>query len=133
MRQVVSADASNPAVRFSQAIRWGDLLFVSGQVSINLATMAVIGEDFDTQARAALDRLIAVLRAAGTEPENILRLECFLTDATDFDSWNTVFAEYFPSSPPARTTLIAGFVLPEVLIEVQSIAGILDSGEEESS
>jgi 2-iminobutanoate/2-iminopropanoate deaminase len=133
MRQVVSADTSNPAVRFSPAIQWGDLLFVSGQVPIDLTTMAVIGDDIDTQARLALDRLIVVLRAAGTEPENILRLECFLSDATDFNSWNTVFAEYFPSSPPARTTLIAGFVLPEVLIEVQAIAGIPASGEEESS
>lgn len=132
IRQVVSPSVDNPAALISPAVRWGDLLFASGQVAIDPTTMTIIGSDFETQVRVALDALVAVMHSAGTGPENILRLECFLANADDFGHWNTVFAEYFPLSPPARTTLVAGFVLPGLLIEVQAIAGIPSRSEGKS-
>jgi len=113
---------------FSPAVRWGDLLFVSGQTSLDVATMTVVGDDVTAQAAIALDGLTAVLEAAGSGLEHVLRVECYLAHADGFAAWNTAFVERFPTSPPARTTLVTGFPIPGMLIEVQATAGIPDGG-----
>lgn len=109
---------------FSPAVRWGDLLFVSGQTSLDVATMTVVGDDVAEQAQLALAALIEVLRVAGSGPEHVLRVECYLAAADGFAAWNAAFVEHFPTAPPARTTLVTGFPVPGMLIEVQATAGI---------
>jgi 2-iminobutanoate/2-iminopropanoate deaminase len=106
------------------AVRFGDLLFLSGRAAVEPETLEVVSDDFEEQARFVLDEIVAVLRDAGSGPEHVLRVECWLADAAHFADWNRLYAEYFPAPRPARTTLVSGFAVPGLLIEVQVTAGI---------
>jgi 2-iminobutanoate/2-iminopropanoate deaminase len=108
----------------SSAIRWGDLLFLSGRAPIDTATMEVVSTDFEDQARNVLDQILASLAEAGSGPEHVLRVQCFLLNAADFDAWNRLWAEYFPPPRPVRTTIVTGFTVPGMLVEVEVTAGI---------
>jgi 2-iminobutanoate/2-iminopropanoate deaminase len=108
----------------ASAVRFGDLLFLSGRAAVEPETLRVVADDFETQARFVLDEIVAVLRDAGSGPQHVLRVECWLADAGDFPAWNRLYAEYFPAPPPARTTLVTGFAVAGLLIEVQVTAGI---------
>jgi 2-iminobutanoate/2-iminopropanoate deaminase len=108
----------------SSAVRWGDLLFLSGRAPIDTRTMRVVSSDFEEQARAVLQDVVESLREAGSGPEHALRVVCYLADPSDFGTWNRLWAETFPAPRPARTTVVAGFVVPDMLIEVEVTAGI---------
>ena len=108
----------------STAVRWGDLLFCSGRAAVNPETLEVVSDDFEEQARFVLDEIVAVLRTAGSAPEHVLRVECWLAKEADFADWNRLYADYFPAPRPARSTLVTGFAVPGLLIEIQVTAGI---------
>jgi 2-iminobutanoate/2-iminopropanoate deaminase len=108
----------------SDATRWGDLLFLSGRAAVDPATGVPVAESFDAQAHVVMDDVLRVLAAAGSGPEHVLRVECWLADARDFSAWNDLFAATFHPPRPARTTLVSGFAVPGLLIEVQMTAGV---------
>jgi 2-iminobutanoate/2-iminopropanoate deaminase len=108
----------------SSAVRWGDLLFLSGRAPIDTTTMEVVSTDFDEQARNVLDQIMASLEEAGSGPEHVLRVQCYLLHADDFGAWNALWAEYFPAPRPVRTTIVTGFTVPGMLVEVEVTAGI---------
>ena len=108
----------------SSAIRWGDLLFLSGRAPLDPSTLRIVSSDFEEQARSVLDQILASLAEAGSAPEHVLRVQCYLLEASDFDAWNRIWAEYFPSPRPVRTTIVTGFTVPGMLIEVEVTAGI---------
>lgn len=112
------------APMLSRAVRWGDIVFLSGRVALDPDTNAPVSPDFDDQARFVLDDILDVLEEAGSGPEHALRVVCYVADPAHFAAWNRIYAEYFPAPRPARTTLVAGFVLPGLLIEVEVTAGI---------
>src|SRR5262245_42011961 len=93
----------------SSAIRWGDLLFLSGRAPLDPATLRIVSDDFETQARSVLDQIVASLAEAGSGLEHVLRVQCYLLDPSDFDAWNRLWAEYFPAPRPVRTTIVTGF------------------------
>ena len=108
----------------SDAMRWGDLLLLSGRAAVDPATGTVRAQDFDGQCRIVLDDALAVLAAAGSGPEDVLRVECWLAGPEHFAAWNEQYAHTFPPPRPARTTLVAGFAVPGLLVEVQLTAGV---------
>lgn len=108
----------------SSAVRWGDLLFLSGRAPIDTSTLEVVTTDFRGQVRAVLDQIMDSLAEAGSGPEHVLRVQCYLLDASDFDVWNELWAEYFPSPRPVRTTVVTQFTLDGMLVEVEVTAGI---------
>lgn len=108
----------------SSAVRWGDLLFLSGRAPIDTTTMAVVADDFETQGRNVLDQIMASLAEAGSAPEHVLRVQCYLLRAEDFGAWNALWAEYFPAPRPVRTTIVTAFTVPGMLVEVEVTAGI---------
>jgi 2-iminobutanoate/2-iminopropanoate deaminase len=108
----------------SSAVRWGDLLFLSGRAPLDPATLQIVSADFEEQARKVMDEIMASLAEAGSGPEHVLRVQCYLLDASDFAVWNHVWAEYFPPPRPVRTTIVTGFTVPGMLIEVEVTAGI---------
>jgi 2-iminobutanoate/2-iminopropanoate deaminase len=108
----------------SSAVRWGDLLFLSGRAPIDTTTMEVVSTDFEEQARNVLDQIMASLAEAGSGLEHVLRVQCYLLEASDFATWNAIWAEYFPAPRPVRTTIVTGFTVPGMLIEVEVTAGI---------
>ncbi len=104
------------------AVRAGSLVITSGVVDPD----SLGGEvPFAEQAAAAMRALLGVLADAGAAPEHVVKLEAFLADAADFADWNEVFLGVWPEPGPARTTLVAGFALPTVRIELQATA-VLD-------
>jgi 2-iminobutanoate/2-iminopropanoate deaminase len=108
----------------SDAIRHGDLVLLSGRAAVNPATGVVLAEDFEGQAAIVIDDTFAVLADAGSSPRDILRVECWLADRSDFPAWNRVFVDRFPTPRPARTTLVTGLPLPGLLIEIQVTAAV---------
>jgi len=116
----VDADAALMA----DAVRWGDLLFLSGRAAVKPGTLEPRPGGFEAQAEAVLADVGAALEAGGSDFGQVLRVECYLADATDFDAWNRIYRERFPHSPPARTTLVAGFAVEGLLIELQVTAGV---------
>lgn len=120
-RHVIPLAEGQPAPIAGATVGAG-LVFVSGLAPVDLATMAVIGDDIAAQSTYVLDQMADVLHRAGSSLDSVLRLECFLADAADFGGWNESFAAAFPTDPPARTTLVASFVVPGMRIEIQAVA-----------
>jgi 2-iminobutanoate/2-iminopropanoate deaminase len=108
----------------SSAVRWGNLLFLSGRGPVDTATLELVSEDFEEQARTVLTDIGATLAEAGSGFEHVLRVQCYLADAADFPAWNRLWAEHFPPPRPVRTTVVTGFTVPGMLIEVEVTAGI---------
>lgn len=109
----------------SDAIRHGDLLFLSGRAAVDPATGDLRSDDFAGQLEVVLADSLSVLEAAGSGPEHVLRVECWLVDRGDFAEWNSQYAKAFPAPRPARTTLVvAGLPLEGLLVEVQLTATV---------
>ena len=107
---------------YSQATRFGDLVFVSGQVAFDGATSAPLEGGFEIQARRVFENLKAVLEHAGASLETVLKTTCFLVDMTDAPVFNTIYREYFPVEQPARSTFQVAALSPGLLVEVEAIA-----------
>src|SRR5205809_965838 len=90
---------------YSQAVKAGNIIYTSGQVSLDPATGEIVPGDFAAQARRVFDNLAAVLRAAGAEFRNVTKATVYLTDLANFQSLNTIYAQYFGDHKPARTTV----------------------------
>jgi 2-iminobutanoate/2-iminopropanoate deaminase len=108
----------------SAAVRWGDVLYLSGRAAVDPATLKVTSQDFEEQTRLVLEEVVGVLRQGGSGPEHALRVVCYLADRSHFSAWNRLYAEYFPAPRPARTTMVADFAVEGLLIEVEVTAGI---------
>lgn len=106
---------------YSQAVRVGDMVYTAGQPGIDPSTGQVAGDTFEAQARQALTNLRAVLEDAGSRMERVVKVTCYMTDAAAFPTLNTLFAEYFPGSPPVRSTPV--IALPRgLLFSIDAIA-----------
>lgn len=108
---------------YSQAIRYGDLLFVSGQLPIDPASGAMEAPDIAVQTRRALSNLVAVIRSAGMKPENVLRCTCFLADMNEFPKFNEVYAEYFGKDAPSRETVQVARLPKDSRVEISAVCG----------
>jgi len=108
---------------YSQAIRAGNMLFVSGQIPINPSTGKLIEDTaIRVQTKRVLDNMLAIVQAAGGSVDNIVRTTVFLKDMNDFAEMNSVYAEYFQSAPPARSTVQAARLPRDVSVEIDCIA-----------
>ncbi|HXZ41797.1 MAG TPA: RidA family protein [Terriglobales bacterium] len=123
MRDVIATkDAPQAIGPYSQAIRANGFVFVSGQVAIDPATQQVINGDIAAQTDRVLKNLSAILKAAGTGLEKVVRSTVFLKDMGDFAAMNEVYARYFTAMPPARSTIQAARLPKDVLVEIDVIA-----------
>ena len=116
--------SQNASPLMADAVRWGDLLYLSGRAAVEPGTLRLRPGGFDAQATAVIDDVAAVLEAGGSGLEHVLRVECFLADAGDFEAWNRIWRERFATAPPARTTVVSGFGVDGILIELQVVAGV---------
>ena|SRR5262245_33873388 len=111
---------------YSPAIKAGNLLFISGQVPIDPPTGNLIEDkSIQAQTRRALENLQAILMAGGASMENVVRTTVFMTDLKKFSEMNAVYAEFFHTSPPARSTVQVAALPKGVDIEIDCIA-VLD-------
>jgi 2-iminobutanoate/2-iminopropanoate deaminase len=104
-KQVIQVPKVRAIGPYSQAVRSGDLLFVSGQPGIDPATGEVAGSTFESQARQVFKNLDIVLKAGGSKLALVLNTTVLVTEIANFPELNRLFAEYFPEEPPARMTM----------------------------
>ncbi len=110
---------------YSQVMRVGSLLFTAGQPGIDPRTGAAAGDTFEAQARQAIANLRAALEDAGSSLACVVKTTCFVADAAAFPKLNELYAEYFPSAPPVRSTPIVS--LPRgLLFSIEAIAVVGD-------
>lgn len=122
-RRIETADAPKPVGPYSQAIAAGGLVFCAGQIPLDPATGRLVEGAIDVQTRRVLDNVKAVLAAAGSGLERVVKTSVFLADLADFAAMNAVYAEYFASDPPpARTTIQAGRLPAGALVEIEVVA-----------
>lgn len=123
MRDVISTkDAPQAIGPYSQAIRANGFVFVSGQVAIDPASQQVISGDVAAQTDRVLKNLSAILKAAGTGLDKVVRSTVFLKNMGDFTAMNEVYGRYFSSAPPARATVEVARLPKDVLVEIDVIA-----------
>ena len=123
-RTVVSTDKAPKAIGpYSQAIRYGDMLYVSGMIPIDPKTNELSKGDIEVQTTLVLDNIKAVVEAAGFTMKNVLKAEVFMKDLKDFGKYNAIYVKYFPQDPPARVTVQAAALPRDVLIEISVTCG----------
>ena len=125
MRQAISTEAAPKAIGpYSQAIRAGSLLFVSGQIPLDPATGAMVDGDVAAQTHRVFANLNAILEAAGASLENVVRSTVYLADMNDFAVVNGVYGTYFSSPAPARATVQAARLPKDARVEIDVIASL---------
>ena len=125
-KQLIIPEGTNvDKMVIAPATRIGDLIYLSGSAGYDSAKGALAGDDIESQARQAMENLGRVLKAAGSTWEKVVKVNCFLPHvARDFPGWNNVWKEYFPTNPPARTTVGGNIGMEGALIEVELIATV---------
>ncbi len=124
MKEIIrTRDAPAAIGPYSQAIRFGGLLFVSGQIPLDSGTGAVVDGDIVVQTERVLKNLEAVLKAADMSFSNVLQCSCFLVDMNDFARFNEVYGRYLGESAPARETMQVGKLPKGVRVEISAICG----------
>jgi 2-iminobutanoate/2-iminopropanoate deaminase len=123
MREVIATkDAPQAIGPYSQAIKANGLIFVSGQVAIDPATQEVITGDVAAQTDRVLRNLSEILEAGGSGLGKVVRCTVFLKNMSEFAAVNAVYAKYFSSTPPARSTVEVSRLPKDVLVEIDAIA-----------
>jgi 2-iminobutanoate/2-iminopropanoate deaminase len=124
-KRVVSTEKAPAAIGpYSQAIKSGDLLFVSGQIPLDPKTGNLVSGDIEAETRRVMDNLSAVLSAAGAKFENLVKTTIYLTDLGDFAAVNRVYASYFSLDPPARATVQVSALPRGARVEIDAIARV---------
>jgi 2-iminobutanoate/2-iminopropanoate deaminase len=125
MRQAVSTPHAPQAIGpYSQAVRIGDLLFLSGQIPLDPETGALVEGDIAAQTRRVFQNLGAILEAAGASFANVARTTVYLADMADFAAMNEVYATVFESPAPARSTVQAAGLPKNARVEIDVIASL---------
>lgn len=123
MREIIETEsAPSPIGPYSQAIRANGLLFVSGQIPLDPATGQTIEGDIAVQTRQVMNNLTAILHAAGSGLNKVVKTTVFLTNLDDFPRFNQVYGEFLGKARPARATVQVSRLPKEVLIQVDAIA-----------
>jgi 2-iminobutanoate/2-iminopropanoate deaminase len=122
-RNVIHTDHAPKAIGpYSQAIRVGDFVYTAGQVPIVPATGDLIAGEIEAQTRQALTNIKAVLEAAGSGLDKVVKTTVFMTNLGDFARMNGVYAEFFPSNPPARSTVQVAALPKGAMVEIECVA-----------
>ena len=124
-KQSIHSDGAPAAIgTYSQAIQTGDLVFMSGQIPLDPATMEVVDGDFEARARQVFDNLRAVAEAAGGSLDEVVKLTIFLTDLGNFAAVNSVMEDYFQQPYPARAAVGVASLPKGVDVEADAILAL---------
>jgi len=119
---VATRDAPGAIGPYSQGIKAGGFVFLSGQIAIDPKTNQMSAGSIEEQTRQALDNLAAVLKASGLSMENVVNTTVYLKDVNDFAKMNAVYATYFKDKPPARATVQVARLPRDALVSIAAIA-----------
>jgi 2-iminobutanoate/2-iminopropanoate deaminase len=124
MKKIISTDRAPAAIGpYCQAVRFGNLLFVSGQIALDPKTGELVEGDIEAQTRQVLENIKSIIEAAGLTLQNVLKCSCFLNNMDNFVKFNAVYDSYFKESLPARETVEVARLPKDVLVEVSAICG----------
>ena len=122
MDQILTSDAPAPVGPYSQAVVYGDLVFVSGQIPLSPETGQVCGDSIEEQAKQVLRNLAAVLQAACASWRSVLRVTVYMTQLEDFARFNSVYENALGGAKPARATVQVSALPLGVKLEIDAIA-----------
>jgi reactive intermediate/imine deaminase len=121
MKPISTPDAPAAIGTYSQAVRAGDTVYLSGQIPLDPKTMKIVDGDFEAQARRVFDNLRAVCRAAGGDFDRVVRITVYLTDLANFAKVNEVMATYFREPFPARAAIGVASLPRGSLVEIDAV------------
>lgn len=122
MRQVITTDGAPSAIgTYSQAVRSGEAVYISGQIPLDPATMEVVEGDMDAKIRRVFDSIAAIAREAGGSLDQVVRVTIYLTDLDHFPLVNEIMAEYFDTPYPARAAIGVAALPRGVPVEMDAI------------
>ena len=125
MKKPISTNKAPAAIGpYSQAIQWGDVVFISGQVAFIPSTGELNNNTFESEVNQVIDNLDAICKEAGGSLDNILKLSIFLTDLSNFDAVNDLMKQRFSEPFPARSTIEVSRLPKDVIIEMEAILSI---------
>jgi|TARA_B100001063_G_scaffold71352_1_gene65509 reactive intermediate/imine deaminase len=125
MKKPISTNKAPSAIGpYSQAIQWGDVVFISGQVAFIPSTGELNNNTFENEVNQVIDNLDAICKEAGGSLDHILKLSIFLTDLSNFDTVNNLMKERFSEPFPARSTIEVSRLPKDVNIEMDAILSI---------
>jgi 2-iminobutanoate/2-iminopropanoate deaminase len=125
MKTILSTKEAPAAIGpYSQAVRVGDFLFVSGQIPLDPQSGEIVGETAPEQLKQVIRNLRGILQEAGMNLRNVVKATLFLRDMADFAAVNEVYAQYFANEPPARSTVAVLGLPKDVRVELEAIAAL---------
>jgi 2-iminobutanoate/2-iminopropanoate deaminase len=124
-QEIRTDQAAAPGGAYSQGIRAGDFVYVSGQGPIDPASGEIVGETIEEQTERTLENVKAILEAAGASMADVVKTTVHLTDLSLFPRYNEVYARYFPDPKPVRTTV--GSDLLRIMVEIDVVAYVGES------
>ena len=125
MKKIISTPNAPRAIgTYSQAVRAGGAVYLSGQIPLVPETMELVSDDFEQQARQVFENLRAVARAAGGELSDAVKLTIYMLDLSEFPKVNEVMASYFSEPYPARATIGAAALPKGALLEIDAILAL---------
>ena len=119
-QRISTTTGAQPVGAYSQGLRAGDFVFVSGQGPFDPKTGKVVGNTIEEQTARVLENIKAILAAGGASMADVVKVTAHLSDLALFERYNKVYATYFPDPKPTRTTV--GSALPGILVEIDAIA-----------
>lgn len=119
-QQITTTTGASPMGAYSQGLRAGDFIFVSGQGPLDPETGKIVGDTIEEQTARTLENIKAILEAGGATMADVVKVTAHLTDLSNFAAYNKVYAIYFPDPKPVRTTV--GSQLLGMLVEIDAIA-----------
>lgn len=123
MKEIICTDNAPKAIGpYSQGVRINNMLFTSGQIPLDPATMQLVEGNVQVQTHCVLNNLRAVLEAAGLTLQDVVKTTVYMKNLSDFPRMNEVYAEYFGTNPPARSTVEVAKLPREVQVEIDCIA-----------
>jgi len=124
-RESIQTSAAPSAIGpYSQAIKAGELIFLSGQIPLDPETMELVDGGIETQAQQVFRNLTAIANAAGTTLQQAVKLTIYLTDLNDFARVNAIMAEYFEEPYPARATIQISALPKQSMLEIDAILAV---------
>ena len=124
-KNIISTNKAPKAIGpYSQAVRFNNLLFISGQIPIEPRSGAILAVNIKEQTKQILENLNSILTAGESSLNNVLRVTIFLTNLDDYAAVNEVYKQFFEESKPARSTVQVSKLPMDVQIEIDAIAGI---------
>lgn len=126
-KEIVSTTGAPDAIGpYSQAVRAGGLLFVSGQIPLEPSTGQMVEGGIEVQTDRVMRNLQAVVEAAGATMADVLKTSCFLAEMGQFPAFNEVYGRFFPADPPARETVQVARLPKDALVEVSAVCRVTE-------